>query len=345
MDQSTQPHDETMPLQEIEDVAPTHPTDEEENVFLASLETITPEEIAPDAEVTPLSFSDRVYEAVRILLMVVCAGVFLFCAWTLIDEGRQNSASDAYYSDLADRIFADDAALPALGISRMMKPQGENVLPIYADALLADSEYDAGSVAVNKSYNLEFERMKAVLADLREINPDVFGYIRIDGTSISYPLVKGEDNDHYLNYQINGQPSVSGSIYADYRCKTTNLLEDHNLILYGHNMTNGTMFNHVTRFYDASVFYNTQIVVYTFDGIYTYEPFNIFSTHSAFPYFTTYFPEKQDMIDFCQEMQSYSKHNRGLTFTGDEKLLTLSTCTNVGDGRYVLHARLIKVEN
>ena len=50
------------------------------------------------------------------------------------------------------------------------------------------------------------------------------------------------------------------------------------------------------------------------------------------------------MIDFCNQMQANSRHNRGLTFTGDERLLTLSTCTNIGDGRYALHARLIKVE-
>ena len=331
-------------LPEAEEEVLAETVDADNSVFLDSLEEITPEELAPDAALHRPSPWDRLYEGMRILLMSVCAVVFCYCIWMLIDNYVQSEATDNFYSDLAGRFFADEGELPSVGISRMTKPPAEATLPVFADAQLAEDTAMISGVATTKTYNLEFERMKALLSDLKAENPDIFGYIRIDGTNISYPLVQGEDDEYYLHHQSNGQPSVSGAIYADTRCNTS-LLEDRNLILYGHNMTNGTMFNNVTNFFDENVFYNTKIVIYTFDGIYTYEPFTIFSTNSRFPYFTTYFPQPQTMIDFCNLMQSKSKYNRGLTFTGDERLLTLSTCTNIGDGRYALHARLVKVEN
>lgn len=323
-----------------EDVFLDDAIDADNSIFLHSLEELTADDLAP---AKPLTLYDRIYNSIRTLLMIVCAVVFCVCLWMLVDTQMQSAATGDFYAELAGQIFADEADLPGTGISRMTRPGSDPTLPVFADAQLAEDTADLPGVTTTQTYNLELERMKAFLSDLRDENPDVFGYIRIDGTAISYPLVKGRDDEYYLHHQSNGQPSVSGAIYADTRCKTT-LLEDRNLILYGHNMTNGTMFNNVTKFFDANVFYNTNIVVYTFDGIYTYEPFAIFSTNSRYPYFVTYFPETQTMIDFCNQMQANSRHNRGLTFTGDEQLLTLSTCTNIGDGRYALHARLIKVE-
>lgn len=314
--------------------------DADNSVFLHSLEELTADDLAP---AKPVTMYDRIYNAIRGLLMLVCIAVFGYCLWMLIDTQTQSAATGDFYAELAGQIFADEADLPGTGISRMTRPIAAAALPVFADAQVAETPIEVPGAATVQTYNLELERMKAFLSDLREENPDVFGYIRIDGTAIAYPLVKGRDDEYYLHHQSNGQPSVSGAIYADTRCNT-NLLEDRNLILYGHNMTNGTMFNNVTKFFESDVFYNTNIVIYTFDGIYTYEPFTIFSTNSRYPYFTTYFPEPQTMIDFCNQMQANSRHNRGLTFTGDERLLTLSTCTNIGDGRYALHARLIKVE-
>ena len=173
-------------------------------------------------------------------------------------------------------------------------------------------------------------------------NPQTVGYLKIEGTKIDTPVVQADNNKYYLNHDFYGKATSYGAVYASYKNSFDPF--DRNTLLYGHNMTNGTMFNNVTKFFESDVFYNTNIVIYTFDGIYTYEPFTIFSTNSRYPYFTTYFPEPQTMIDFCSQMQANSRHNRGLTFTGDERLLTLSTCTNIGDGRYALHARLIKVE-
>ena len=328
---------------ELDDDFLPQPIDADNSVFLDSLETVTPEELAPDAGRNGESMSDRLYQLVRMILLTVCIGICAFCVWLMIDHYTEMNRTDDFYSNLSSQLFADEAELGDTGINRMLAPIQAAALPVFADAQAAEESGTVGGITPTQSYNLKFERMKALLVDLAAENPDTFGFIHIEGTNISYPIVQGKDNDHYLDYQSNGMPSVSGSIFADYRCNRS-LMDDGNLILYGHNMTNGTMFNNVMNFFTESVFYNTKIEIYTFDGLYTYEPFTIFRTNSRFPYFTTYFPEKQTMIDFCELMQAQSSINRGLTFTGEEKILTLSTCTNIGDGRYALHARLVKVE-
>ena len=40
-----------------------------------------------------------------------------------------------------------------------------------------------------------------------EINPDTVGYLKIDGTAIDYPVVKGKDNDYYLTHDFYGEKS------------------------------------------------------------------------------------------------------------------------------------------
>lgn len=330
-------------LPELDDDSLPQSFDADNSVFLSSLETVTPEELAPEAAEREEGMSDRLYQLIRMILLAVCVGIFVFCIWLIIDHYAEMNRTDDFYSNLSAQLFADEAKLADIGINRMILPPQAPALPVFADAQAAEAGDPVGGIIPTQSYNLKFERMKALLVDLAAENPDIFGFIHIEGTNISYPIVQGKDNDHYLDYQSNGMPSVSGSIFADYRCNRS-LMDDGNLILYGHNMTNGTMFNNVMDFFNESVFYNTKIEIYTFDGLYTYEPFTIFRTNSRFPYFTTYFPEKQTMINFCEQMQAQSSINRGLTFTGDEKVLTLSTCTNIGDGRYALHARLVKVE-
>lgn len=77
---------------------------------------------------------------------------------------------------------------------------------------------------------------------LLDINKDVVGYIQIKDTSISYPVVRGEDNDYYLNHDIYGSVNKSGTIMMDYRNDISKNDTSDNYIVYGHNMAIGTFF-------------------------------------------------------------------------------------------------------
>ena len=73
------------------------------------------------------------------------------------------------------------------------------------------------------------------------LNPDVYAWIDVPGTEISYPVLQSaEDNSYYLEHTIEGEKTLPGAIYSEnYNSKD---FSDYNTILYGHNMRNGTMF-------------------------------------------------------------------------------------------------------
>lgn len=76
------------------------------------------------------------------------------------------------------------------------------------------------------------------ISGLKTENPDVAGYIRIDGTGIDYPVMKNEDPDKYLYAGFDGDYTVYGSIFMDNACYEGSI----NTVLYGHNMKSGKMF-------------------------------------------------------------------------------------------------------
>ena len=85
-----------------------------------------------------------------------------------------------------------------------------------------------------------------------KLNKDVVGWIKIFDTHISYPVVQGKDNQEYLNKDVFGEFSFSGSIFLDYRnaCDFT----DSYSIIYGHHMEYGAMFGDVVEFKNDDYF-------------------------------------------------------------------------------------------
>ena len=77
------------------------------------------------------------------------------------------------------------------------------------------------------------------LNELRKINSDTKGWIKVNGTNINYPFVQTSNNDYYLNRSFDKSLNKSGWVFMDYRNNLTNL--DKNTILYAHGRVNRTM--------------------------------------------------------------------------------------------------------
>jgi len=193
---------------------------------------------------------------------------------------------------------------------------------------------------------LQMEKMKTYLSGLIKKNSDIFAYIYVDGTDIKYPIVRGQDNDFYLNHDAYTKgPLAVGAIFIDYRL-STDLSQNYNTVIYGHNMDNGSMFHDVTDFKDASVFKNKEIYIYTMDGLYIYKPFCYYKPHKASGYTKISFSTGDTFAQFAQELQTLSWTASNHTFTRNDRIITLSTCLNsttTSDYRFVLHAYLAKV--
>ena len=90
------------------------------------------------------------------------------------------------------------------------------------------------------------------LAELQAVNPDVCGWLTVDGTGIDYPVVQGATNMDYVNRDVYGDFSLSGAIFLDSRCAAD--LTDPYTVIYGHHMDNSAMFGDVARFAEADYF-------------------------------------------------------------------------------------------
>ena len=98
----------------------------------------------------------------------------------------------------------------------------------------------------HQGYNAKF-------ADLYQINPDIKGYIEIQGTNLSFPVVQGKDNDEYLYHNIYQKNTIfMGVPFLDYRCTLEQDKTSNNLLIYGHHMNGKRVFGQITNYKDLS---------------------------------------------------------------------------------------------
>lgn len=143
-------------------------------------------------------------------------------------------------------------------------------------------------------------------------NADCIGWLSIDGTNISYPVMHTpSDPQKYLRRNFYGKYSQSGVPFLDGRCD----LQSTNLIIYGHNMKNGTMFSDLKRYVDRDFLNAHRTVKFeTTDGVQTFTVAEVLKTNTSDAWY--------DRID-----------------AEDSRQLILSTCYGSGkDGRLLIIA-------
>ena len=186
-------------------------------------------------------------------------------------------------------------------------------------------------------------------ADLLATNPDTVGFLRI-GEALSLPVVQRKnDNETYLNHSFNLEESIAGTLFLD----GSNLLvpEDDCLIVYGHNMRNGTMFHQLLNYAELPFLKANALV--RFDTIYenrVYAPFAVL-TVTAEPESARYLNLRQfDLAgdafgEFTAQLRRLSMWNIPLEVEPGDRLLLLVTCEYTHDnGRFVVALRQLRPE-
>ncbi|MGT2934572.1 class B sortase [Streptococcus castoreus] len=98
----------------------------------------------------------------------------------------------------------------------------------------------------------QYKKKKIDFEALMKLNPSVIGWLEVEGTHISYPVVQGKTNLEYINKTVEGEYSLSGSIFLDYRNSPT--LQDSYSVIYGHHMAGDVMFGELPKFCQKTFF-------------------------------------------------------------------------------------------
>lgn len=180
-------------------------------------------------------------------------------------------------------------------------------------------------------------------------NPDVVGYIAIEGTALHDPVLYTPGEDAYLYRNWEGDEDRAGSIYIDKHA----ILQprDTNLLLHGHNMRNGSRFHTLLSYQDAA--FCKQHPIIQFDTLYEagrYEVVAAFRSQvfrpedDVFKFYQFYSAQnEQEFQDYLQNIQSLALYNTGVTATYGDQLLTLSTCEySQPNGRMVVVAKRVE---
>ena len=194
------------------------------------------------------------------------------------------------------------------------------------------------------SYNENDENVSEVdFEKLKNINSDAVGYIEVPNTNISYPVVQAKNNDYYLTYNFKKEYNSAGWIFMDYRNDLDG--NDKNIIIYGHNRRDGSMFGSLKNILSPD-WYNNEankcVTLITEQGNMIYEVFSVYQIEREDYYIQTSFRDNSEYESFLETITNRSVKNFNVQLTADDTILTLSTCANDNEYRVVLHAKLIK---
>ena len=195
---------------------------------------------------------------------------------------------------------------------------------------------------------------------LLDVNGDVIGVISIPGTPINNPVMKAEDNFKYLNMKINGDESRAGELFMDYRNKFDHVIDHRlaepnsgNLVIYGHNMGDLTMFGSLQHYKTEENYYQEHPLIYLNSNYesYVYKIFAFFILDSDDKGPNGYdcwnkldFDSEEDFYKFVNEAKRRTFRLNSVDVKYGDPLLTLSTCNDtLGDrGRFIVMARKVR---
>lgn len=262
---------------------------------------------------------------ILLALLIITASAYISSYYYLIHEAKKQSK-------LLDNI----------SINQDLIVEGES---LSNDETVAGTDNSTETeIVVHKT-----ERMLKI-EELQKENPDIIGWIEIEGTNINYPVLQGTDNNFYVSHNYKKERNISGAIFLD---------KDYvwdppssNLLIYGHNNQNGTMFEDLLKYRNKNFYDAHPVIHFTTNSEDAY-----YEIISAFPsqvyyksqtdvfkyyYFVNAHNEKE-FYEYVRNVKNSGLYDTGKTAEFGDQLMTLSTCAyHTKDGRFVVVAKRIE---
>lgn len=252
---------------------------------------------------------------ILVLIRIICIIVIIFCLVYIFQWYMENRKNANMLNELTDQSVKDTVTI-------QVPQEGD------------DNEEQQNPVEI-QVYELDFDKLFSV-------NDRTVGWITVPGTSISYPVAQASDNSFYLNHSFDKSKNTAGWIFADYRNKFDGT--DRNIIIYGHNRVDTSMFATLKNTQKANWYNNSNnkyISFVTPSGTQVYEVFSTYTIKMENYYIKTQFGSDSEYLNFLNTLKSRSVHDYGVKLSEDDRIITLSTCDSTGKSRVVLHAKRV----
>ncbi len=266
------------------------------------------------------------YVLLAILLAVFCISAFLVVNYYI--EGQKQAEN---FDNLSQLVQQGNAQTPP---TEPAPTQGN--APEETQAPTVESGPSGIQSGMIPGYGAAFD-----------MNQDMVGWIRIDGTKVNYPVMHTpNDPDYYLKLNFDKEYSEWGSIYMREDCNIWTPSD--NVTLYGHCMRDGSMFADLHKYLEKD-FWETHQLVY-FDTLFEYHVYEIFAVFKTSANLGEGFRyhlfvdagSEAEYNEFVAECKRLSFYDTGITPEYGDKLVTLSTCEyTLDNGRLVVVARRI----
>ncbi len=308
---------------------------------------------------------DSLRELIRKTVFIVAVGVLAKSAYDayIYNFGSKDMINDQQYiSDLFNNPEAAETTAPDVeDAPNVTVNEDEN-----ADVPATDNPAQE-ETPVNPE-DLKYPAgMMPNFRPIYDINPDVVGYISIDGIyiddslpederelAINYAVVQGEDNDYYLSHDIYKKEKDYGALYIDHRATVAGENRSSNVTIYGHDMKTGYYFGSLDAYKKGATFVSEHRIV-DFSTLYEREKYIIFgcflvSVHEEddnqpiFRYHNCVeFNTPEDFDYWYANVMYRNYYKTDIDCDINDEYLTLSTCSNeIYDSRFVIVARKLR---
>ena len=277
----------------------------------------------------------RIHVIIYLLLsiLIILSLIYIINFFSLKQEAKDQSkllnATDIYRMENTKEVTQNSLENEKENVESESKENGETI-----------------STENTEKQNRETERMLQV-KQLQEQNADIVGWLEIENTSINYPVLQGKDNSYYMTHNYKKEKSKNGSIFLDANYNWN--IPSNNLLIYGHNLGNGMMFQELLKYEKESFYQKHPIIRFTTaEEDVEYEIISVFksrvyhkSEKNVFRYYFFLNNESEEEYNqFVKNAKNASLYPIDATASYGNQLITLSTCSYyVQDGRFAVVGR------
>ncbi len=263
----------------------------------------------------------RAGDVLLTLILVIAIGVFGYAAYNLYHIYTEYKKGTDEYNSIEQMAVTERA------------PDKVKEEPKEEDSDLVDMEESA---SLSAPLRIDFDALTSV-------NDDVVGWIYVEAIdTISYPVVKGEDNEEYLHNTYEGTYNFAGTIFID--CDNARDFSDCNTLVYGHNMKNGSMFGQLKDFVKKpeTIEKSRYFWIFTPEKDYRYEIISAYTTSVNSDTYTLFKGPGKEFENYLSKITGYSEIDTDPgTLTMMDRVVTLSTCTGNEATRFVVQGKLV----